>query len=111
MERRKKTYVVCKHDSVYACVRQAISWGRFWHCALVYETPHSLACLAGGSSVGGLAGGVGEGEGVGDGGWDGKVSAGSLGSGQIVSFRWSGQNSLTCKGTTAAGVRSQMDWG
>ena len=43
---------------------------------------------------GSAGGGVGEGEEVGDGGWDGKVSAGSLGSGQVVSFRWSGQNSL-----------------
>ena len=41
-----------------------------------------------------MGGGVGEGEVVGDGGLDGKVSADSLGSGQVLSFRWSGQNYL-----------------
>ena len=43
---------------------------------------------------GSAGGGVGEGEEVGDGGWDGKVSAGSLGSGQVLSLRWFRQNSL-----------------
>ena len=38
--------------------------------------------------MGGLmGGGVGEGEETGDGGRDGKLSAGSLGSGQVASFK------------------------
>ena len=41
-----------------------------------------------------MGGGVGEGEETGDGGRGGKLSAGSLGRGQVTSFKWSGQNSL-----------------
>ena len=84
----------CKHDSMCVCVASYFMGQVLALCPGLWQTQQSLARLAGGLSVGGLAGGVGEGEEVGDGGWDGKVSAGSLGSGQVVSSRWSGQNSL-----------------
>ena len=74
------------------------------------QSPHSLGRLDGGSSVLVLVmgvevvrGGAGEGEGVGDREWEGEES-GSPGSGQVVSFKLSGQNSLILD-TTAAEVR------
>ena len=65
-------------------------------CPGWWQSPHSLARFAGGSSVGGLVVEVreaGEGEGVREGGWESEIS-GSLGSGQVMSFKLSGQKSL-----------------
>ena len=69
-------------------------------CPGCRQSPQSLARFAvGGSSVLVVVVSVGEGvgdrEGVGDGEWEGEGScAGSPGWGHVVSFKWSGQNSL-----------------